>query len=242
MCSLVMSVGGNDDDATYLFLVFCGGQLVGRIATSALSTLASSPWRVHAVMCAQAIVLAVISLSAAFWNGPGHMYFYCSVNAAVYGSLWVIIFDLPNGQKTISARRREDLHVGFLEIYGLLTFAPAFGPVLFDTASGRNYDSYTKGDSHNCEGLRCFHRYLIGSSGLLMGAALLAMLNLFAFRARNEQSGGESNSISPQSSPCDPRRWDPTAQRRCQCRCRTTCRDCWPKSASCRPARTWGMR
>ena len=74
----------------------------------------------------------------------------------VYGSLWVVIFNLQQPDKAIDYAVQQRTWMHSFHVYGMLTLAPACGPIIFDSISGALYDKYADPNTRLCEGKHCY--------------------------------------------------------------------------------------
>jgi hypothetical protein len=94
--SMVLAIGGGEKDMGFIFLEFCLGQIVGRTISSMLITKGTSHWPSTISFVLFPFTLFVIS--CVLWQVSTIWLLHCFsiLNALIYGSLWVLTFELPN--------------------------------------------------------------------------------------------------------------------------------------------------
>ena len=142
--SMVLAVGGDDNQLVLIFLEFCAGQVVGRIITTAMITgEEKNHWRSTLLFVLFPVLLFISSLILWQMMTLLILHILSAVNALVYGSLWVLMFELPIPGKLFDPQHQEELGFGWGPIYGLLCLSPAFSPLCFNVLSGILYDRQT---------------------------------------------------------------------------------------------------
>ncbi len=171
--SIILSLDGSSNAVIYSFLIFCGGQLLGRMLSSTFIHREGSALRCAAIFVISPLIQLTISLVCSFVNSVVQMFVFSALNAMVYGSLWVLIFDLPNTGKTFETERQSIAGLAWTHIYGVLCFAPAIGPLVFDFISGTFYDRHAV--DNYCVGLVCYSNYFIICSAAQFVALLVGI-------------------------------------------------------------------
>lgn len=83
-----------------------------------------------------------------------------------------------------------------MQVFGLLSLSPAFGPMTFDAISGKLYDEHANSHSHDCVGAVCYSTYFFLSWCLTL--ATIAVL-VIAWWLQSRRMSAEDGALSPSS-------------------------------------------
>eukprot|EP00009_Paramoeba_aestuarina_P003594 CAMPEP_0201507544 /NCGR_PEP_ID=MMETSP0161_2-20130828/1193_1 /ASSEMBLY_ACC=CAM_ASM_000251 /TAXON_ID=180227 /ORGANISM="Neoparamoeba aestuarina, Strain SoJaBio B1-5/56/2" /LENGTH=378 /DNA_ID=CAMNT_0047901951 /DNA_START=83 /DNA_END=1216 /DNA_ORIENTATION=- len=101
--SMMLAMGADEDALGLIYLLFSGGQIVGRIITSSLITKSKSPWGPTVCVILFSVVLFLVSLVLWLDMDLWLIRVFTVLNALVYGSLWTVIFEIPTPGKLLPA-------------------------------------------------------------------------------------------------------------------------------------------
>lgn len=187
--SIVLSLGGSDDEGRYLFILFSAGQTAARLVVTPYIGTKASRARVTNVLVLDVVILAAVGALAASVNSPVLMYCLAVCNGAAYGSLWVILFAFRDVELVLDAAAAAADGTSGYVLYGVMNVGPAVGPALFGKLSGMFYDSRAN-SAHLCTGLDCYATYFwlqVGAAGV--AAVLVALLSCRSARRGSTRAG-----------------------------------------------------
>ena len=195
--AVAASVGSDDTQIAILFIIFGVVQTFGRLFYSYLYGTISAK-RTHRLAMTlligvNAAVLFGVNLSAYFVNNALAMNFYLAAHSLVYGALWYLLVEIGN-EKVLFGKAAEGTPT--LLLYGLFAFAPAIGPLVFDSVSGALYDQAAEHqgclgnspptDPHLlndeeclCKGQECSTQYQLICTVLMGIVAVLSLISFF---------------------------------------------------------------
>lgn len=142
-----------------LFVEFCVGQLVTRVAASWWMFPNGGQLHVRRALIAAGLVLAagvLIGTVAHLRLNAAVLYVITFVNALGYGCLWVLVFGFRAPGVLVEPHRARTFGTDEYVVYGALSLAPAVGPILADKLSGYLYDRVADPATHGCTGPACY--------------------------------------------------------------------------------------
>lgn len=162
--SIVLSLGGSNTAVAHIMICFAVAQIGGRLIYSVLQTMVMQRWGAfwYALLLLSSAVISIsVSIGSYAINSVFYMYIFSIANGIAYGALWSMMpFVSFSAKMYPSALRRHN--VQDVQIYGLVCYAPAIGPLIFDSISGYMYDRHTKGSSsNNCIGDVCYKDFFL---------------------------------------------------------------------------------
>lgn len=179
--SIVLSLGGTDNEGRYLFILFCIGQTAARLTATPYIGAKASRIRMIRVLAIDAIVMTAVGALAASINSTALMYGMAVCNGAAYGSLWVILLAFRDVDLVLDAATAANYGTSGYILNGFMNIGPAVGPALFGKVSGVLYDRLAD-SAHLCYGLACYSTYFFVHVGAAAVAGVLVVV--LAYRTR----------------------------------------------------------